>query len=174
MEHCYFICGKSVPVSVSLLLLALLIFVGYKAHDRDDRGAPFYRSLLILCAGIGFGMTAGSFASPVESSEGATFKIVAGLMVTFATGFLLKYFQEELLARLKDAAKGGLATARFFMFLAAFIGGGLSTYVYRTYYGEVPNEIKLIKKATDDLAGIKKQLEALDKKEKPETDQPKK
>lgn len=158
-------CSKCVPVAIGLLLASLLLIVGYLAHYKNDRGPPYYLSLLIAASGVGVGMLAGSFASPVETTEGATFKLIAGLIATFLTGFLLKNFQDEIFTKLKASLKGGLPSVRFFMFVVAFLGGALTTYVYRVYYDELPRSKKeIVEKATRDLSRISIELNDLARK----------
>ena len=69
---------------ISLLALAALRYIVRRAHSNEEPAFDFYLSLLIMAAAVAGGMLAGSFASPGPGAEATQFKLVAGLISTFA------------------------------------------------------------------------------------------
>lgn len=147
-EICELAQSKVVPLTSGLVLLFVLAYVGRRAHPEDAPSREYYVSLLIAGCGVGFGMVAASFASPTESAEGATFKLIAGILATFASGFLLKKYESQINDFPQWMKASALNQLRFWMFLAAFLGAALTTYVYRAYY---PGQ--------GDLSKVRKELE---------------
>jgi uncharacterized membrane protein YeaQ/YmgE (transglycosylase-associated protein family) len=150
-------------VLIGLVVAAWILQIGYYAHPYGMPQSYWAVSVLIASCGVGFGFLVGSFASPGQSSEGAMFKVIAGLLLSFGSGFLLKHFDTDVrAANLIDI----LNHVRFWMFLASLLGGAISVYVFRAYYSS-PSKSKqeIIEKAKKDLTRIQDELATLAAKE---------
>ena len=158
------VCAKAIkdhglfPIALGLILLAILLLVGCYAYPKGTRRSDLMLAIIVTACGVGLGMLAASFASPRESTEADTFKTVTGIMASFLTGFLLKNFETQLT---KVQLSTLVNSARFWMFAAAFIGGGVTTYVYRVYYSDEEKTVAMVERASRDLGRIIGELPTL-------------
>ncbi|MDZ4730764.1 MAG: hypothetical protein SH820_12565 [Xanthomonadales bacterium] len=152
----------SPPVWVGFIVLSALQVLGAAAHPVGTTSDTFFLSALIALTAVGLGVVAASLASPSETSEGAMFKVVAGVLLTFASGFLVTNFLAEIrqfVALLTGS--NTLYAARFWMFASSFVAASIFSYVFRAYFMAPQSSRALITELDDDLVKFQAKLRKL-------------
>jgi hypothetical protein len=153
---------KSPPVWVGFIVLMGLQLIGLMAHPAGTTTDAFYLSALIAIAAVGLGVVAASLASPSETAEGAMFKVVAGLLLTFASGFLVTNFLPEIkqFATLLTSSNT-LYAARFWMFVSSFVAAAIFSYVFRAYFMHSTSSAALAKEISAALVRVQAKVQKL-------------
>jgi hypothetical protein len=154
-------CDTAFPVLVSLLALAALVYITHRAHSKDGPPNDFYLSLLIMAAAVAGGMLVGSFASPEPGAEATQFKVVAGLVSTFATGFLFKQFEASIKEFPNWLSISSVNQVRFWLFVVALLGASVATYVYRSYYAQRLEHLEAVEKVQKDLKRLQESIDQM-------------
>jgi hypothetical protein len=131
--------------------------VTYFALPSGQRRADFGIVLLVMNVGAGVGALIGTLASP-DPGERDTFKTIAGLGSAFLTGFIVKWFEQELKTFFTATAPTNrtVLTALLSFILAAFLSAFV-LYAYRVYTREPDS-----KAALDNLSEIRKLIEKVE------------
>jgi hypothetical protein len=124
--------NQAAITAIGLILLFSLTLVSSLALPPEAQNRQgVCLTFLIICLGGCIGNLMGALASPFQSAEKRTFKLVAGVASAFLTGFLWNTFQVEI----KDIvhAKGQEETVQLFAFAIAVFLSGFVNYAFREY-----------------------------------------
>lgn len=139
---------------VGLVLLALLTAIMYASLPASEPTEVFWQSFLIICLGACIGALLGALASPFQSSEKDTFKLVAGIASAFLTGFLWKAFEGDIRTIIQSGNSSSVAGARLLAFAVAIFLSAFVNYAFRAYGSpakSVDKQLKEVRSALDEL-----------------------
>lgn len=131
--------------------------VTYFALPNNSRRSDFGVVLLVMNVGAGVGALIGTLASP-DPGERDTFKTIAGLGSAFLTGFIVKWFEQELKSFFTATVPTNrtVLIAMLSFILAAFVSAFV-LYAYRVYTREPDDQAAL-----NSLSEIRKLIEKVE------------
>ena len=150
------------PVWVGASVFIALTILGLMAHPVGTSSGSLALSTLIELTAFGLGVIAASLASPGETSEGAMFKLVAAVLVAFASTFVVKFFEIEIKVFGQKIFAGDIVSAvRFWMFVSAFVAAAIFSYVFRAYFMSKKPISVLAREIDADIAKVQDKVRKL-------------